>query len=294
MEKILYDIIADMRTLMNSLKDQLEVLEDRLNRLEKAPEELVEGIGAETVAEKAVDGRGAEAGGDLPAEAEMAKPAEAELTAAGRAEDLPAEMAESHLPAEAEAAERTDDKPAAIPNATPEALPLQESVPMPDGPAEADPGIGDMPADEPIDISIDMDDFAGIGNISGTQAPAREKSLQDEFASPAAAKSINDLGKTRIKKSVSDAAREKQAWRRDMPGTAVKNIISAISLADRALLINTLFKGDPIAFNDAITAFNGMASFDEAEQYINEKHPGWNMNSDIVYRLMMAIRRKLR
>lgn len=306
MEKNQYDIIADMRALVNSLKEQTAALERRLAELEEVAEEMAEDNALEAVAEElaaarmpvadepaavadsgipaGIDDPAAMADGDLPDEdAEPAAMADAEKDAE------PAAITGDDLPAE-------DDEPAAMTDAEP--------VPMPEAPAEADPGIGDMPelddspADEAIDISIDIDGFPGMGDIGSAKAPLSAptpgKSLREEFGTAVKGKSINDMEKSKVKKSVADAAREKQAWRRDMPGTPVKNIISAISLADRALLINALFKGDAIAFNDAITAFNGMASFDEAERYILEKHPGWNMNSDIVYRLMMAIRRKLR
>ena len=93
--------------------------------------------------------------------------------------------------------------------------------------------------------------------------------------------------------SVKDAMAGDQSWRTDIPGSQVKNVISAISLNDRVLLINVLFKEDAEAFQNTITAFNGMGSLDEALAYINEKFPDWDLNSEAVYRLMMAVRRKL-
>ncbi|MCQ2163224.1 MAG: hypothetical protein MJY86_08105, partial [Bacteroidales bacterium] len=93
--------------------------------------------------------------------------------------------------------------------------------------------------------------------------------------------------------SVMDVMAEKQAWRTDRPGSPVRNVISAISLNDRVLLINVLFKEDPLLFQDTITAFNGMASFEEAVTYVKEHFPEWDLNSEPVYRLMMAARRKL-
>lgn len=60
------------------------------------------------------------------------------------------------------------------------------------------------------------------------------------------------------------------------------------------LFINTLFKGDPILFNESISVLNGMAGFEEAMNYISREHPEWNLSSDVSYRLIMAIRRKLK
>ncbi len=83
-------------------------------------------------------------------------------------------------------------------------------------------------------------------------------------------------------------------WAKDIPGGPVSNIISGISLNDRVLLINTLFKEDPILFQQTIASFNGMAALSEAVEYVRTNFPGWNLGSDIVYRLMMAVRRKLK
>ena len=130
----------------------------------------------------------------------------------------------------------------------------------------------------PIDISLDEEEF---------------KEPEPEPA-PAPKASINDRQELRAKKAVMDVMGQKLAWKSAIPGTPVKNVISAISLNDRVLFINTLFKEDPLAFQDAIAAFNGMSSFAEAEEYVRTNHPEWNLNSDLVFRLMMAVRRKLK
>lgn len=96
------------------------------------------------------------------------------------------------------------------------------------------------------------------------------------------------------KTAVIDAMTDRQAWRTDMPGTAVKDIRSAISLNDRILFINNLFAQDPMKFQDALTRINQMASLDEVVDYVETEQPGWNLESDIVYRFMMAVRRKVR
>ena len=92
---------------------------------------------------------------------------------------------------------------------------------------------------------------------------------------------------------VIDAMLDKHAWRTDMPGTAVKDIRSAISLHDRILFINFLFNEDPMSFQETLTKLNSMASFDEAATYMMTAFPHWNWESDTVYRFMMALRRRL-
>ena len=92
---------------------------------------------------------------------------------------------------------------------------------------------------------------------------------------------------------VLDAMTAKQAWRTDMPGAPVRDIRSAISLNDRVLFINRLFDEDPVSFQETLNALNQMESLDQAVTYLVEAHPSWNLDSELVYRFMMALRRKL-
>ena len=92
---------------------------------------------------------------------------------------------------------------------------------------------------------------------------------------------------------VLDVVTRSRAWEIDMPGSPVANILSAISLNDRLLFINTLFKKDPVLFQNSIKDFNAMDSLQQALEYISENFAEWPMESDTVYRFMMAVRRKL-
>ena len=94
--------------------------------------------------------------------------------------------------------------------------------------------------------------------------------------------------------SIIDTMTEKQAWRTDMPGSAVKDVRSAISLNDRILFINKLFDEDPMAFQAAIGKINAMESLAQVIEYVDAEHSDWNLESDTVYRFMMAVRRKVR
>ena len=108
---------------------------------------------------------------------------------------------------------------------------------------------------------------------------------------PEPAESINEAA--RPKAAVIDVMAEKCAWKTDIPGSPVRNIISGISLNDRILFINTLFKGDAEAFQATIALFNSYESLAQAEEFIRSNYPGWNLDSEVVYRFMMAVRRKL-
>lgn len=83
-------------------------------------------------------------------------------------------------------------------------------------------------------------------------------------------------------------------WQKDLPGLPVKDIRSAIALNDRVLFINSLFGQDPILFQNTLSALNASASTEEAEEYVSAHFPQWDLSSEVVYRFMMAVRRKLR
>ena len=144
----------------------------------------------------------------------------------------------------------------------------------------------DFPADEPSAVpepisepTLDIEPEIAINPTSEEPTPKPKAAILDS---------------KKAETAVMDVMAEKQAWRTDRPGSQVKNVISAISLNDRVLLINVLFWEDPILFQSTISAFNGMTNLDEAISYIQTNFPDWDLNSEPVYRLMMAVRRKLR
>ncbi|MBQ8811042.1 MAG: hypothetical protein IJZ70_01860 [Bacteroidales bacterium] len=94
--------------------------------------------------------------------------------------------------------------------------------------------------------------------------------------------------------TINDVLAENQAWRKDMPGTPVRDIRSAISLNDRVIFINLLFNEDAQAFVDALTKINSMETLDQVVGFITKDFPQWDMDSDLVYRFMMAVRRKVK
>ena len=97
----------------------------------------------------------------------------------------------------------------------------------------------------------------------------------------------------KARKAVLDVMEDKQAWRTDIPGAPVKDILSAISLNDRDQFINVLFNGDPNLFQQARMQLNSMETLDQAVDYITSTY-NWDMGSQVVYRFMMAVRRKVR
>lgn len=140
---------------------------------------------------------------------------------------------------------------------------------------------GDLPEEAPAKAPVEI----------AEEAPAEPEVELDLFGEPVLR--VNEkLGAGRSR-SVGEKMEQKEAWRTAMPGAAVKDVRSAISLNDRVLFIRELFGGDAGLFQKAVDDINAMGSLDEMVAYVNERHPGWDLDSDTVYRLMMAVRRKL-
>ena len=151
------------------------------------------------------------------------------------------------------------------------------------------------PVSETPDVTTPVSEIPdAITPASETVAPSftetRENALSGATVSDSP-QSINDA--TQAVKSVNDRSVTPHAWRTGLPGSPVRNILSAISLNDRVLFINTLFQENPELFQSTIAQFNNMQSLADAEAYIEAHFPGWNLDSDIAFRFMMAVRRKL-
>ena len=180
---------------------------------------------------------------------------------------------------------------------SPDAEPVEATSERPESPITQSVETATNPATEPIEAAVPsesqpMDDLP-FGDDLPMETEDEPLFQTDEAELPhKPRKAIVDS--TKAETAVMDVMADNQAWRTDRPGLQVKNVISAISLNDRVLLINVLFKEDPLLFQNTISAFNAMTTLDEAVAYIQTNFPEWDLNSEPVYRLMMAVRRKLR
>ena len=142
--------------------------------------------------------------------------------------------------------------------------------------------------DEVMDIELEpSDDLPFYDDLPVTESEVELETSEDlpevvTVVTPEAAAPV----------PVIDAMIAKQSWRTDMPGSSVRDVRSAISLNDRILFINYLFGEDPMSFQEMLTQLNAMSSFDEAAAYAIAAHPEWDLESDTVYRFMMALRRR--
>lgn len=148
---------------------------------------------------------------------------------------------------------------------------------------------------ESIDISIDVD----VEEVVEPEplpllAEDDEDDLPEAVEEPAEVVTVAAMAEEASKPTINDVMSADHAWRKDMPGTPVKDIRSAISLNDRVIFINLLFEEDAQKFVNALTSINSMETLDQVVDFVCSEYPTWDLNSELVYRFMMAVRRKVR
>ncbi len=254
-------ILSEIRQMISSIHSQLEILEEKL--------ELLETGTAETVVEEA------------PVGAFEATVVEAETT-----EEVPAEVFEE-APIEIDIEDVLDvDVVEEI-----AASAISSSAAVASAAAEEEEEETEVEvAEEKSTLEEDIEEVV-------PQQIVEEESEQTVEVVPEQIEEdvemLIDVAAASIKPAVIDTMTTREAWRTDMPGSPVKDIRSAISLNDRILFINGLFDEDPMLFQSVLTKINSMAGLDEVVEYLRAERPSWDMESDEVYRFMMAVRRRI-
>lgn len=272
------EILSALRDAVSSIRVQLDAIEAQIAELERVGPVVDGALAADATPDV----------GDLPEDAaEMDSPVAAE-------EPAYEEPAVAEPDAAVEPAEVVEAEAMAAEDAVEDPIDLDIDADLPEV-TFAQPAAA---ASEPVAVASEPEASEPVA--AEPAAPAVETGVLVEepsvlaAAEPKPVVSINDAGSRNIRKAVKDVVEQKEAWRTAIPGTPVKNIISAISLNDRVLFINTLFGEDPMRFQNTLSELNAMSSLAQAEEYITANFHDWKMESDVVYRFMMAVRRKLK
>lgn len=240
---------------------------------ENVPEAVADDMPADVFADNAGENVGESVPDDIP-EAES----EAEPEAEPETEDLP----ESEPEVEQEPAQEVEQEPEDLPEAEPEAVPGKEIQAEPETEAEPEQVAGTEPEPKPEDLP-EEDGFSLFGGMAEEEEPKARKT-----------KAPSEHRQYSGHKVIADQKYGNEAWRKDMPGPEVKDVRSAISLNDRVMFISTLFRDDSMLFQDVINKINALTTLEKAVQYLKENFPEWDMDSELVYRFMMSVRRKIR
>ena len=81
-------------------------------------------------------------------------------------------------------------------------------------------------------------------------------------------------------------------WEVDIPGHYIDDIREGIGLNDKILFMNELFGGSVEVFNETIDDLNQMHNLVGTVEYLRERFPDWDEESDEVYRFYMTVRRR--
>ncbi len=298
MDKSPKEILAELDAELSALKARVGEIEKKVellrNELDMEPAEpldlgtadylydiadaVPEDIPAENVPEAVAD--------DMPADvfAENA----GENVGESVPDDIPEPESESEPEAEPETEPETENLPESEPEVEPEPEDLPEAVPgqeiQAESETEADPEqvAGTEPEPKPEDLP-EEDGFSLFGGMAEEEEPKARKT-----------KAPSEHRQYPGHKVIADQKYGNEAWRKDMPGPEVKDVRSAISLNDRVMFISTLFRDDSMLFQDVINKINALTTLEKAVQYLKENFPEWDMDSELVYRFMMSVRRKIR
>lgn len=294
MDKSPKEILAELDAELSALKARVGEIEKKVellrNELDMEPAEpldlgtadylydiadaVPEDIPAENVPEAVAD--------DMPADVF------AENAGENVGESVPDDIPETESEAEPEAEPETEDLPESEPEVEqepedlPEAVPGQEIQAEPETEAEPEQVAGTEPEPKPEDLP-EEDGFSLFGGMAEEEEPKARKT-----------KAPSEHRQYSGHKVIADQKYGNEAWRNDMPGPEVKDVRSAISLNDRVMFISTLFRDDSMLFQDVINKINALTTLEKAVQYLKENFPEWDMDSELVYRFMMSVRRKIR
>ena len=261
MENREQQILSEIKEMMASIRIQLEKLDDKMAELQQVVDP--EGVAA------------------MPIDIEISDEHLVEEPQVVVVQEIPLEMEEPVSAIEEPVAE----EPAVVETVVEE--PVVEEVAVQETVVEETPVVEveeDLPVvvEENLPVAVEED------------LPVAEEDDDDDlplFAEPTPLFEAAQAS-PKAKKAVLDVMEDKQAWRTDMPGAPVRDLLSAISLNDRVQFINTLFNGDPAIFQQTRAKINMMTSLDQVLEFITANF-NWDLNSQVVYRFMMAVRRKI-
>lgn len=265
MENREQQILSEIKEMMASIRIQLEKLDDKMAELQQVVDP--EGVAA------------------MPIDIEISDEHLVEEPQVVVVQEIPLEMEEP-----VSAVETPVEASVEAPVETPVETPTEVTVEAVEEPVVEDVAVQETVVEETPVVEVEEDLPVAVEE----NLPVAEEDDDDDlplFAEPTPLFEAAQAS-PKAKKAVLDVMEDKQAWRTDMPGAPVRDLLSAISLNDRVQFINTLFNGDPAIFQQTRAKINMMTSLDQVLEFITANF-NWDLNSQVVYRFMMAVRRKI-
>ena len=293
MENKEQQILSEIKAMMATIRQQMEMLDAKMAELQQMSRFEGEEVAPIVLDIDTFDLPVEEIPEEIPASEEPSDDLPFDLPV----EETPIEVPVQEMPVAAEPviepALEAEIEPETEPVVEPDVEPENQTVSEPEIEPVVETVAELIEEDLPEEIVLDepvAEEPAPV--VLAESAPEVTEPLEQQ--TPVSETPVEEPAKPIVKEAIIDAMTEKQAWRTDMPGTQVKDVRLAISLHERVLFINHLFSEDPMAFQATVNKVNASASLDEVVNYVKETFPQWNLESDLVYRFMMAVRRKIR
>ena len=299
MENKEQQILSEIKAMMATIRQQMEMLDAKMAELQQMSRFEGEEVAPIVLDIDTFDLPVEEIPEEIPASEEPSDDLPFDLPV----EEAPKEVPVQEMPVAAEPviepALEAEIEPETEPVVEPDVEPEMEPEPALEAPIEPEiePVVETAPEliEEDLPEEIVLDEPVAEEPAPVVLAePAPEVTEPLEQQPPVCETPAEEPAKPVVKEAIIDAMTEKQAWRTDMPGTQVKDVRLAISLHERVLFINHLFSEDPMAFQTTVNKVNASQSLEEVVDYVKDTFPQWNLESDLVYRFMMAVRRKIR
>jgi hypothetical protein len=293
MENKEQQILSEIKAMMATIRQQMEMLDAKMAELQQMSRFEGEEVAPIVLDIDTFDLPVEEIPEEIPASEEPSDDLPFDLPV----EETPIEVPMQEMPVAAEPviepALEAEIEPETEPVVEPDVEPENQTVSEPEIEPVVETVAELIEEDLPEEIVLDepvAEEPAPV--VLAESAPEVTEPL--ELQTPVSETPVEEPAKPVVKEAIIDAMTEKQAWRTDMPGTQVKDVRLAISLHERVLFINHLFSEDPMAFQTTVNKVNASKSLEEVVDYVKETFPQWNLESDLVYRFMMAVRRKIR
>ena len=293
MENKEQQILSEIKAMMATIRQQMEMLDAKMAELQQMSRFEGEEVAPIVLDIDTFDLPVEEIPEEIPASEEPSDDLPFDLPVEETPEEVPVQempvAAEPVIEPALEAEIESETEPVVEPDVEPENQTVSEPEIEPVVETVAELIEEDLPEEIILDEPVAEEPAPVV-----LAEPAPEVTEPLELQTPVSETPVEEQAKPVVKEAIIDAMTEKQAWRTDMPGTQVKDVRLAISLHERVLFINHLFSEDPMAFQATVNKVNASASLDEVVDYVKETFPQWNLESDLVYRFMMAVRRKIR
>ena len=166
------------------------------------------------------------------------------------------------------------------------------------GPKVETPVAGPIPGNRPVESDTETGNRPVVDRRTSDAKPDRQYSIWEAYSS----NEIPTLAQQKTQSSAvgydytTNAAKETPSYNNDVsPATAVKDLKKAISISDRYLFVNELFRGEEPTYERSIKTINNFNVYQEARYWIDRELKvklGWDDKNPTVKQFDALVQRR--